>query len=280
MLTLITSVPEPTTSERIEFFALPHASLQDLLQPSDPTKLQFFTCDPQHACQGTLAVEFSENIGVGTFKTTHLGHLSLFHVRPEGLGNVPNHLVAAKRMYVKWKKNADPHSSTIGRHPAADEYALTVQEANLLYWASSLMGFTYSFIHHAISQAATKPPFDIPELRFVHAGVAVAHDQVSGRRVADASSVHRTFLLEELIDTETEEFVKFIHNGSALPLLDPVDPLYKIAEFLCFTQHVQYLKSDGAVFLSDLQGTWTFKMTEMTLIFFQAQKLCSPTRRS
>ncbi|KAJ7688834.1 hypothetical protein B0H17DRAFT_1135375 [Mycena rosella] len=61
-----------------------------------------------------------------------------------------------------------------------------------------------------------------------------------------------------VIDTDTEDFVKFIHNGDSVPLLNPDDPLYPIAEFLCFTQHVQYFKTDGTVFLSDLQGTGTW----------------------
>ena len=127
-----------------------------------------------------------------------------------------------------------------------------------------------------------KPPFDIPELRFVYAGVAVSHDQVLGNNTANTSSVRRTYLLEELIDTEDENFVKFVHNGNALPLLEPEDPLYEIAQFLCFTQHVQYYKTEGAVFLSDLQGMflsclWT---QERRLTHSQGQKLCLPTHKS
>ncbi|KAJ7776556.1 hypothetical protein DFH07DRAFT_731711, partial [Mycena maculata] len=161
-----------------------------------------------------------------------------------------------------------------------DEYALTVQEANLLYWASTLMGFTYSFINHFIANAPEEPPFDIPQLHFVHAGVAVVHDQVSGTNVANVSSISRTYLLEELIDTENEDFVKFIHNGNALPLLPPSDPLYQIAEFLCFTQHVQYFKTDCSVCLSDLQGTLPDLCTlEWILILLQAQKPCLLTHK-
>ncbi|KAJ7750708.1 hypothetical protein DFH07DRAFT_961305 [Mycena maculata] len=254
---MIQQASRPSTSERIEFFALTDCALKDLLQPSTPGGMQFFVCNPQHAAPGSLSVEISDNIGVGTFKTTHVGHLTLIHLRTEGLGTIPNHPVAVKRMYRRRSKNTDSTSSAVTRYSYADEYALTVQEANLLYWASSLMGFTYSFINHFITNAPEEPPFDIPQLRFVHAGVAVAHDQVSGTNVANVSSIRRTYLLEELIDTENEDFVKFIHNGNALPLLPPSDPLYQIAEFLCFTQHVQYFKTDRAVFLSDLQGTKT-----------------------
>ncbi|KAJ7775967.1 hypothetical protein DFH07DRAFT_983119 [Mycena maculata] len=201
---------QPSTSERIEFFALTDCALKDLLQPPTPGGMQFFVCNPQHAAPGSLSVEFSDNIGVGTFKTTHVGHLTLIHLRTEGLGTIPNHPVAVKRMYRRRSKNTDSNSSAVTRYSYADEYALTVQEANLLYWASSLMGFTYSFINHFIANTPVEPPFNIPQLCFVHAGVAVVHDQVSGTNVANVSSIHRTYLLEELIDTENEDFVKFI----------------------------------------------------------------------
>ncbi|KAJ7432411.1 hypothetical protein B0H11DRAFT_2380901 [Mycena galericulata] len=254
---IIQQASKPLTSERIEFFTLTACPLQQLLQPPASARVQFFVCDPQYASQGSLSVEHFDNIGVGTFKTAHRGHLTLIHLQPDGLGKVPNSLVAAKRMHRKRTKKADSNSTVVSRYPPVDDYAHTLQKANLLYWGSSIMDFTYSFIQHFISKTAEKPPFDIPELRFVHAGVAVSHEQVAGNNVATASSIRRTYLLEEFIDTETEDFVKFIHNGNAVPLLQPDDPLYSIAEFLCFTQHVQYFKTDGAVFLSDLQGTAT-----------------------
>lgn len=83
-------------------------------------------------------------------------------------------------------------------------------------------------------------------------GVAVSHDQVLGNNIANTSSICQRYLAEELIDTETEDFVKFIHNDKAMLLMAANDPLYDIVEFLCFTQHVQYFKT--AVFLLDLQG--------------------------
>ncbi|KAF8188604.1 hypothetical protein K438DRAFT_1972294 [Mycena galopus ATCC 62051] len=94
----------------------------------------------------------------------------------------------------------------------------------------------------------------IPQLRFVHAGVAVSHDQAAGNNISNTSSIRRTYLVEEFIE-ESDGFVKFVHNGDANSLLDTDDPFYHIAEFFCFTQHVQYFKTDGTVFLSDLQGS-------------------------
>ncbi|KAJ6488758.1 hypothetical protein C8R45DRAFT_827125, partial [Mycena sanguinolenta] len=66
------------------------------------------------------------------------------------------------------------------------------------------------------------------------------------------------YLVEEFIEGGSDTFVKFVHNGDANPLLDAGDELYYIAEFLCFTQHLDYFKTDGTVFLSDLQGTFYF----------------------
>ncbi|KAJ7855087.1 hypothetical protein B0H13DRAFT_1454311, partial [Mycena leptocephala] len=64
------------------------------------------------------------------------------------------------------------------------------------------------------------------------------------------------YLVEEVIDEEQDGFYKFINNGSAVPLpLPATDPsLSVLAEFLAFGQHVQYYKTGGMVYLSDLQG--------------------------
>ncbi|KAF7345624.1 Alpha-type protein kinase domain-containing protein [Mycena venus] len=239
------------TSERIEFYQLKQCPLYELLGSNEAQGAQFSTCDPGHASQGSILVEFSQNIGVGTFKTAHTGHLTSTHLAQSGLGMTPNELVAVKRMY---RRRTAAEGSAVLRFPPADEYAKTVQEANLLYWASSLMEFTYSAIRHRVSQTGQETlPVTIPYLRFVHAGVAVSHDQVMGTNISNASSIRRTYLVEEFIEEASDGFVKFVHNGDANPLLDHDDPLYDIAEFLCFTQHLQYFKTDGSVFVSDLQ---------------------------
>ncbi|KAF8166923.1 hypothetical protein K438DRAFT_1616380 [Mycena galopus ATCC 62051] len=160
-------------------------------------------------------------------------------------------------MYRRRTNNGVTEKSVVTRYSPADEYAKTVEEANLLYWASSLMEFTYSAITRFVSKASTYPPFEIPQLRFVRAGVAVCHDQVTGSNVSNTSFMKRTYLVEEFIEGGSDTFIKFVHNGDATPLLDANDELYHIAEFLCFTQHLQYYKTDKAVFLSDLQGSAT-----------------------
>ncbi|KAJ7177076.1 hypothetical protein C8R46DRAFT_48284 [Mycena filopes] len=242
------------TSERVEFFQITECSLHELLH-CETGGVQFFKCEAQNSAQGSLMIVFKNHIGVGTFKTAHAGHLSLIHLPSRGLGTSPNQRVAVKRLYRTRSQKTDSASWVVRRLSAADEYAKTLQEANLLFWAASIMSFTYSFINHFTTSTDKELPFTIPDLRFVHAGVAVAHDQVTGTNIANTSTIRRTYILEEFIDTATDDFVKYIHNGDAAPHLQSEDPLYDIAQFLCFTQHVQYFKTGGAVFLSDLQGS-------------------------
>ncbi|KAJ6552519.1 hypothetical protein B0H10DRAFT_2242121 [Mycena sp. CBHHK59/15] len=102
----------------------------------------------------------------------------------------------------------------------ADEYRKIIMEANVLLWAISIMTFTYSFIYHFIRTSPHPPPFEIPDIRFVHAGVAILYDRETGS-VSTKSAIRRSYLVEELIDEEHDGFYKFINNGSAVPLLLP-----------------------------------------------------------
>ncbi|KAI6154961.1 hypothetical protein BKA82DRAFT_3968254 [Pisolithus tinctorius] len=65
------------------------------------------------------------------------------------------------------------------------------------------------------------------------------------------------YLLEEKIEGGHAVFKKFIHNMDCGPSLDEYEDGYDIAEFLAFTQHVQYTKTGGLTFISDYQGKCT-----------------------
>ncbi|KAF8200463.1 hypothetical protein K438DRAFT_2015721 [Mycena galopus ATCC 62051] len=143
------------TSKRIEFFQLLQTPLHEPLVSDNVDMAQFFTCDHAHALQGSIIVEFSTSLGIGTFKSAHRG-------------TTPNELVAVKRMYRQHSNNAATEKSVVTRYASADEYAKTVEEANLLYRASSLMEFTYSAINRFLSKASTPPPFEIPQLHFAY----------------------------------------------------------------------------------------------------------------
>jgi hypothetical protein len=88
------------------------------------------------------------------------------------------------------------------------------------------------------------PPFKIPHMRFVHAALGIL-----------ANETHDTYMIEEVIDDATEgQFVKYIGNGSAKPLKHLTgDEAYR-AQFLAFSQHVQYIKTKGLAFIADYQG--------------------------
>ncbi|KAJ6603964.1 hypothetical protein B0H10DRAFT_1821761 [Mycena sp. CBHHK59/15] len=152
-------------------------------------------------------------------------------------------------MYVRRSRatEANPDKWAIAPLASKDEFRKTLMEANVLLWAMSIMTFTYSFINHFIANAPDSPPFDIPEVRIVDGGI-------TGPIPNTKSTICRSYLVEEMIDEEKDGFYKFISNGDAIPVPQVANDLSSVTEFLSFTQHVQYHKARGAVYLSDLQG--------------------------
>jgi hypothetical protein len=147
------------------------------------------------------------------------------------------------------------------RPSLGEESKRLYHEANVLYWAKALFKMTYNYVDRAVQDVDKPPPFEIPCLHFVDAGLLLAYAKhpnapsgpFSGKWKAGMLS--SVYLTEEVISTSgTHDFVKFIHNGDAAPRehLDPV--INEIAEFLSFTQHAQYIKTGGQVYISDYQG--------------------------
>jgi hypothetical protein len=122
--------------------------------------------------------------------------------------------------------------------PSVNQGKYLTVELNCLRWGSVLLKEVYDFM----SSAAELPTFEVPQLRFVGAALAVAQSQAQD-----------TFLVEELI--EDRPFVKYVNNNSAKPrnLADP--DRARIARFLCFAQHVQWIRTSGLVYISDFQGS-------------------------
>ncbi|KAG1717577.1 hypothetical protein EDB19DRAFT_1653009 [Suillus lakei] len=137
-----------------------------------------------------------------------------------------------------------------------DELPKLFREANILYWAKALVGLVYNVIDHAVAGASEPVPFDIPRVRFIEAGLVLSYYQDSSKPASKAVLAHAGFLLEEVIDGSDEDFVKYIHNMDPNPLLDPDEFGYDCALFLAFTQHMQYVKTGGLVFISDYQGMY------------------------
>ncbi|KAJ7589178.1 alpha-kinase family-domain-containing protein [Mycena floridula] len=132
------------------------------------------------------------------------------------------------------------------RFPVKEELPKVVSEANLLYWAYPLHSMVYDFMEREkeTTLKGAVPPFPLARRRlsFVQSGVAVA---------IEGTKLKMTYLVEEEIQGN---FIKYLVNSSAKPLMDPSELGYDIACFLCFCQHVQYIKTGGLAYISDYQG--------------------------
>ncbi|KAI6005573.1 hypothetical protein EDD15DRAFT_2358723 [Pisolithus albus] len=210
-------------------------------------------------------------IGVGAFKTAQKAQLNLSPLRTSGLGSQLNHDVVLKRPYI------DDHPTEPGPpftcYTLKDKSSMLYHEANVLYWAKALLKMTYDFVDCAIQGAEALPPFDIPRLRFVDAGLlltyssaAVATPEGSKRPAKPSGMVCTMFLAEEFIPTMSDaDFVKYIHNGNAVPCELISERAEEIALFLAFTQHVQYTRTGGQVYISDYQGSGLLLMDPQIL---------------
>lgn len=242
-------------NENIQFHHIPTRAITDLLQNA---QYHSFSVDTAESSIGQLTIDTSTEgfIGIGGFKTAHAGWLTLTASPRTGLGSVPRHKVVVKRPFYKvfpTAVTAGPYK--VGRFALADELPKLFREANVLYWSKSLLQLTYDFIDRSIASSPEPPPFVVPRVRFVEAGLALCYSQGGSKSGTKTGSMRGAFLLEELIEGGDDMFLKFIHNMDANPLLDELDYGYDMAEFFAFTQHVQYVKTGQLAFISDYQGT-------------------------
>ncbi|KZT57982.1 hypothetical protein CALCODRAFT_418388, partial [Calocera cornea HHB12733] len=186
----------------------------------------------------------------GTFKTAHPAYLTLseFPVAWKDLPTQPilvSHRtpVAAKRRYFR----ETPGGPRL-RFGVEDENRFLEQEANLLYWATSLHELAQSFASKFLSEnpksAASK--LELPETCFVLGGL-FQHGQESGNERSGL-----VVLIEEL----GSSFIKFINNSSPVPCVSE-GPAGTVGRYLAFCQHVQYVKTGGLAIISDYQGSLT-----------------------
>ncbi|KAG6914828.1 hypothetical protein DXG01_015087 [Tephrocybe rancida] len=118
-----------------------------------------------------------------------------------------------------------------------------IVKLNCLGWASALLDLVYALIAE-VDECKGCPTFEVPQLQFVSAGIAISMD--------DDKTV---FLVEECILTSDGTFVKYINNNDPCPRKFANDQPHTLqAQFLTFTQHVQYTHSNEKMFVSDFQG--------------------------
>jgi len=200
---------------------------------------------------GYLSYDKGDLIGKGTFKTAHRASLEWISTPPAtGLGEKSSMpiSVALKRPY-------DDSRSGIKRFNFADESRKVLTEGTLLGWAASLLRFAYAFIDNFITnQIHPKPPFPIPRLRFVDGIIAFVEKSLDHTSASPSATSHRAaYLLEELLPMH-EPFIKYIHNADAVPLQSPDEAGYEVGLFLCFIQHVQFVRTHSQAYISDFQG--------------------------
>ena len=187
----------------------------------------------------------------GAFKIAHFGHtdIPLF-------GNSTQVCIKQKFFTSSEKKRLVYQGQTQATY-------LSV-ELNCLGWASALMDLVYSFMKKE-EPVRGSPPFEVPQMRYVEAGIAI---QVYEDSEGAGPSRQNVFLLEEFIDSEEPAwFVKYLNNSSAKPFKFNDEERSIRAEFLSFSQHVQFIETGGQAFLSDLQGrslTWRLRVRSST----------------
>lgn len=212
---------------------------------------------------GNVQLNLSANavVRVDAFKMAQAVQLMLSPLHPSGLGSQPNHPIVIKWFYIGHETAGS--SSPFMHTSLGEESKRVYHKANVLHWAKALFKMTYDYVDHAIQDADEPPPFKISCLCFVDAGLLFAyaeHPNTSSELFSGkwkAGTLSSVYLTEKVIPhagSNTDNFVKFIHNANAAlhELLDLA--ANKIAEFLLFIQHVQYAKTGGQVYISDYQG--------------------------
>ncbi|KAG2369247.1 hypothetical protein BDR07DRAFT_1268100 [Suillus spraguei] len=137
---------------------------------------------------------------------------------------------------------------------------------------------SYTFIDRCITFSDKPPPFKIPHVCFVNAGLAFSYLQCDSKPTklgSKTGSTYTGYLVEELIEGRPDAFLKFIHNMDSNSLLDEDDYCYEVASFFAFTQHVQYVKTGGLAFISDYQGIFTALQLDILLTQISSQEVWS-----
>ena len=223
-------------------YLAPSASLKDLL---DNPKI-LLQPDQLPAIHSTLSFSSKTPIKFGAFKTALVGYSSkpLFG---ESL-----------RVCMKQCFYQNPGSDTCKTYDGCKQAEKLTVELNCLGWASALMNVVYKFIEKEEEVQGKRPSFEVPEMRFVQCGLAIA----------DIDNEKTAYLVEEVIDnTEEGWFVKYLNNDSAIPRVFSCKDWTTRSEFLSFAQHVQFLKTDGTAYVSDFQGKYTSDLRQIHLSY-------------
>jgi hypothetical protein len=196
---------------------------------------------------------------IGGFKTSHSGFLTLNRLPQTGLGTSAHESVIVKQAYERVQNAKGKSGSKVHRLPDNEQYDAIRGEAESIYWAKAIWDKTSSRIQQkwpagtvtvgvgSFQADGILEEIKIPELRWVECGIAFVNPGTLDRQ---------TVLIEEKI---TGQFVKYVHNMESKPLNQigkPGSQRRTTAEFLVFTQHLQWEYSRQTAFISDYQGDY------------------------
>ncbi|KIK79841.1 hypothetical protein PAXRUDRAFT_160174 [Paxillus rubicundulus Ve08.2h10] len=144
-----------------------------------------------------------------------------------GLRSQPLHNIIVKQPYIQKDSFSQP-KPPYTHYSTTDGPKKVFCEVNMLYWAKAFMKMTYDFIEHNLVKAKEPPPFKIPHIQFVEAGLVLVYAQtIKGLRGPRAGTMSIAYLAEEEIKSD-EGFIKYIHNSDCTPIPEPHEPGYDI----------------------------------------------------
>ncbi|KAK0224925.1 hypothetical protein EDD85DRAFT_959209 [Armillaria nabsnona] len=118
-----------------------------------------------------------------------------------------------------------------------------------MLWGNTLHDMSLNMVLSKATSLGTAPS-PIPDLCFVEATV-VMKSRPDSVRLMDWLGF--CVLVERLLSTD--DFVKYVCNGTPQPINLASDEKNHNAVFLCFLQHVQYHFTKAKAFVLDYQGT-------------------------
>ena len=204
--------------------------------------------DRQNTLRRTLETSGNDFLGCGAFKTAQRTKLTMSQWDPTISSLVPQ---VGKRVDVASKRFFLESARGRRRWLPGDEFPRVYAEGNILYWAHVLLSMVYDYVHH-IQTKKGDPPFSMPQVRFVNAAVGLTLRRAVNSKAQFPYST--CLIIEELLHMPDGGFTKFISNGDAVPLVKMGEDGFEVAEFLSFSQHVQYIKTGKLVYISDYQG--------------------------
>ena len=219
------------------------SSFNDLLAEKASQLLLNPTSSIYNAVRTSISYSTKADIHYGVFKLAFAGNSTTPVFRSLNSESPGGESLCLKQTYRLSAQSGDRKP-----HDAPTQISNLIVDICCLVWADQLMRLVYRFVDHATQAAAASTSQNdrrplVPALHFTSCGLACTDDR----------SI--IYLVEELVDANVEgRYVKYVNNADPKPLsFLPGDEYINVANFLCFSQHVQYMTTRLA-YVSDFQG--------------------------